>query len=341
MIEEFYLKVSSIYPRSTLASVRKLLLQSGVQGISPRFYLGFATIATISLGAAVFAAGVFISGDPLMRLAIPIGAMAASAAAFYLWLSMAAASRAKKIETVLPDGLQLISANMRAGMTLENAIWSSAVPEFGPLRDEIRKVSADTFGGKPIDEALAAMGTRVRSRIVERTIRLVAEGIRLGGEMAPLLDEVSADIKSTQTLQKEIATSTTMYAMFILFAAVFAAPALFSISTFYSEMNEGLVAKQTAGLSGRQMPTGGGVPAFGFSSPDAQSADRITAKDIRDFSIAALVITTFFAGLLLGQIQAGHWTEGIKYSPIFVGVALAIYFAGVSVLASTVGKIAG
>ncbi len=338
MIENAYLKISAIYPRSVLESTRKLMLQSGVQGITARAYLGFATIVSLSLGLAALLFAPVFTRDPLIIFAAPIAAAGAAGMLFYLSLSMGADSRAKSIEALLPDGLQLISANMRAGMTLENAIWSAAVPEFGALRDEIRKVSADAFAGKPIETALSAMRTRVRSHIVERTLKLVSEGIQLGGEIAPLLDEVSADIKSIQNLQKEIATSTTMYAIFIVFAAVLAAPVLFSVSTFYTQMNEQITAKQHATSPQGEMPQVQGLPAL-FASAKKQQAGAITAADIQGFSTAAIIITTFFAGIILGQIRTGNWTEGLKYSPIFIAVALGLYYLGAGVLASTLGKI--
>ena len=53
----------------------------------------------------------------------------------YIVLSLIADSRARFIEKMLPDNLQLIAANVRAGMTVDKAIWLSARPELGILED--------------------------------------------------------------------------------------------------------------------------------------------------------------------------------------------------------------
>ncbi len=338
MIEQIYLKISALYPKSTLASTRLLLLQSGLGAVSARTYLGFATFFTFVVSLIALLIAPVLTKELWIIISAPIAAGLSAAALFYLYLTMGADSRAKQIETLLPDGLQLISSNMRAGMTLENAVWSSAVPEFGPLRDEIRKVSADTFAGKSIEQSLRAMGTRVRSNIVDRTIKLIAEGIHLGGEMAPLLEEVSDDIRSTQNLQKEIETSTTMYALFIVFAAVIAAPVLFSVSSFYSQMNEDITSKQAASFKGGNLPSAAGVPSIGLGSRGSQG-EKITAAEIQSFSLGAITLTTFFAGLILGQIRTGNWANGLKYSPIFVIVALTLYSLGTAVLSATLGNL--
>ncbi len=340
MIEQIYVQLSALFPRSVLNSTRTLLVQNGIGGISSRTYLGFSTFASIALAVFSFIATVLFTKDQLIAVAAAVVVAVSVQALFYLVLSMGADSRAKKIEILLPEGLQLISANMRAGMTLENAVWSSAVPEFGPLRDEIQKMSADVFAGKPISHALLAMGSRVRSPIVERTIRLIAEGVKLGGEMAPLLDEVSSDIRSTQSLHKEIQTSTTTYVMFIVFAAMIAAPMLFSISSFYAKMNEDNFTRQvTKGVGMKELPAASGIPSIGLSLTKPPGPDTIRASDIQLFSFGAIAMTNFFAGLILGQLGTGKWTEGLKYSPIFIIVSLAIYSASLGMLGATLGKL--
>ncbi|MFQ6055173.1 MAG: type II secretion system F family protein, partial [Methanosarcinales archaeon] len=126
----------------------------------------------------------------------------------------------------LPDVLQLISANVRAGMTVDKAIWLSARPEFGILEEEVRKVGAKTMGGKPINLALKEMSKKIKSKILDRTVKLIIEGIESGGDLAKLLDETSSNIRTTQSLRKEIRSSVMMYSIFILFAAVLGAPML-------------------------------------------------------------------------------------------------------------------
>src|SRR3989344_240042 len=331
-----YKRISAFFPRSLVKATSKLLLQGGFDELDARTFLGFALFVSVS-GAltAFFLAPVFFE-EKLIHLAAALFAFAFSLALFYLFLSMRVDSRSRKIEEILPVALQMISANIRAGMTLENAVWSSARPEFGAFTTEIKRMSADAFGGVPISQTLGDLPKRVNSPLLDRAIRLIIEGIVLGGEMAKLLDEVAEDIRSTQLLQKEIAVSTTTYAIFIVFAAVIASPLLFSVSTYYTVLTEKIIEKQASSgnqnteefMRAAQTQGLSGLP--GLSGQKSESG--IKASDIKNFAIASISLTSLFAALILGMIREGKATRGLKYAPIFLLVGLGVYLGFASVL---------
>ncbi len=340
----FYRRVSSVFPQSLVKATSKVLLQSGYENFDSRTFLGFVLFTAVgALLTAFFVSGFFFN-DKLIQVGLAAAAFAGVLVLFYLILNMAADARARKIEEILPVALQMISTNIRAGMTLENAIWSSARPEFGPFKDEVQRMSARAFGGMPLSETLKEMPERVNSQIVDRAIRLINEGVTLGGEMAHLLDQVAFDIRSTQLLQKEIAVATTTYAIFIVFAAVIASPLLFSISTYYSVLNEQIAEKQLSGNAGM----GGSDSQFqaqaqshglnnlpGLSGGDSKKKENsITSNDIRNFSVAAIVLSSIFSSMILGMIMEGKATRGLKFAPIFIIVSLFLYFGFTATLQS-------
>lgn len=324
-------------PPKALRAIAALMEQAGFD-FPARTYAGFAVLFSLLMGAAVFALAHFSVAryNTATSLAIALGVFAALQALFYGALFVSAEARAKRIEEVLADALQNISANIRAGMTIENAIWTSARPEFGPLEDEIKRVSGETYGGKPITNALNGMARRVRSKVLERAIRLINEGISLGGEMAHLLDEVAADVRGARQLRKEIANATLMYSMFIVFASVMIAPVLFSVSVYYAEMNEKMMKAQ----GDTKMPASKG----GYGSLSATFTQKrsltITPADVKNFSIAAIAISTAFSALTLSMIRNGRLSPGFKLVPVFVFVALGLFFASHALL-STMLKIMG
>ncbi|HII38478.1 TPA: type II secretion system F family protein [Candidatus Micrarchaeota archaeon] len=329
-----YQQIAGLFPQRVHNYIGRLLTQGGFE-ILPRVFLGFAVF--IAACAALFAFFVtpFLTNDINLQVLAIIIASGGIAGLMWLLLIMSADRRANNIEDVLPDALKIISANIRAGMTLENAFWGAARPEFGVFKDEIKKVSAETFGGRPISESLTRMSQRVNSAVVERAVKLMNEGIRLGGEMATLLDEVAADIISTKLLRREIATSTMTYSIFIVFASVFAAPALFALSTYYSEMNENLLQKQKTGSASSQYVQQAGLSGMGGiigMSAAKPSEDAITSADIYWFAIAALTVTNFFSGLTLGLIREGKALRGIRYAPAFTLVSIIIFIGVYSIL---------
>ncbi len=345
MFEHFYQKIASPMPRSAVSVVDRLLVQGGIREVSAREFLGFAIFFSLCMGLTAFFLSPFFIPGALFAIAIAIGAVAAVLIVLYVLLSMAADSRAQKIERILPDVLEIISANIRAGMTLENAVWSAARPEFGPLKDEIKTMSADVFGGKPISNAFMGMTERVKSDVLERSVKLVVEGIRLGGEMARLLKEVSDDIRANQALRREITTSTMMYTIFIIFAAVLAAPLLFAVSVYYAEMNESLLSKR-AQSNTQAIPTESAaaitknMPKFGSIGAGSQTGPSITSREVNDFALECIFVTTFSAALILGLIRYGKAMRGIKYAPVFVfgglGVFVLVHFLLLSLFKSII-----
>ncbi|MEW6328623.1 MAG: type II secretion system F family protein [Candidatus Micrarchaeota archaeon] len=325
--------VSMFFPSSIVGYMSRLMLQGGFS-TSPKLYLAASIITSSLLSVAAF----FISA-PLVSHTTALLIMALMfvtvEAAFYVVLIMAADNRARKIEEVLPDALQMMAANVRAGMTVENAIWMSARPEFGPLEDEIKKVSGKSFGGMPIANALSEMSYRVRSSLLERAVRLLVESISLGGEIAPILDEVAQDLKATTMLKREIMNATMMYTIFIIFTSLVASPLLFSISVYYSEMSATL-ASQKASTSFNQTTTAGKSRFSGglMRFMGTGAGQVIPPEEVRNFAIYAISITTFFGALTLAQIRQGRLTRGLKYIPIFMVTALGIFFITLTALHS-------
>lgn len=328
-----YRRFSTVFPQSLVKATSRLLLQSGYENFDSRVFLGFVLFTALSAMLTAFFISPLFFPDRLLHVSIAGIAFMMVLAIFYLILSMGADSRARQIEEILPVALQMISTNIRAGMTLENAIWSSARPEFGPFRDEVQRMSARAFSGAPLSEALREMPARVNSQIVERSIRLINEGVVLGGEMAHLLDQVAYDIRSTQLLQKEIAVATTTYAIFIVFAAIVAAPLLFAISTYYAELNEQISVKQLQGKGTggdsqfSQLAQQRGLGSLpGMTGATAKGKSSITSKDITNFAMASLILSSIFSALILGMIMTGKSLRGLKYAPIFIIASLFIYF---------------
>ena len=244
----------------------------------------------------------------------------------YLFFMLVADSRANQIEKVLPDALQLISANVRAGMTIDRAIWLAARPEFGVLEEEIKMVGARTMGGKSLRVALTEMTKTIKSNILDRTIKLLLEGIECGGEIAHLLEETAANVRTTQTLKKEIKSSVMTYSIFILFAAVIAAPFLFSISIFFVETMTNIWGSAKIGNA----VTGTGM---GMGSMFAKaSGPKITANELFWFAVVSLSVSSFFGSLTIGLIQSGKEKNGLRLIPMMMGASIAVLMISLTVV---------
>lgn len=115
---------------------------------------------------------------------------------FYFWVSLNASTRIKKIEDVFPDFIQLMSSNLRAGMTVDYAFLSSARPELAPLDIEILRTGREIATGKDIVYAFSNMAERVGSEKISKIIGLIISGLKAGGNIATLLENTAGNIKN-------------------------------------------------------------------------------------------------------------------------------------------------
>ena len=138
-----------------------------VQKMSRRiFTLSFAAGLAAFLFAAATSAG-------LLSVLVLIGATYTVQGVIHLMIVFKGEKRAAAVDSILPDALQLISANVRSGMTIDRAIWLSARPEFGPLEEEIKRVSTEVLGSASITDALSRMTERIKSKSLERAVTLI------------------------------------------------------------------------------------------------------------------------------------------------------------------------
>jgi len=312
-------KLAFFTPKKYKESLKKQMIYAGIrEDITDRF-IGFSFFFTIFLGF-VMAFDFWLIGWGLRGIASGIGVGALILIVIHLSVILIADSRAAEIEKVLPDALQLMSANVKAGMTVDRAIWLSARPEFGILEEELRRAGTKTIAGKPIKVALMEMSTRIKSDLLEKTFRLVIEGIESGGELAHLLEETANNVRNTQSLRKEIKSSVTTYSIFIFFAAVLGAPALYAISLFFVEVMSKLwTPKALGGIQSTSSTMGGGMLA-------KAGAPTISVDQLFWFATISITVTTLFGSLIIGLIQTGKEKNGIKFIPALTLGALAMFF---------------
>lgn len=222
-------------------------------------------------------------------------------------------ARITKIETAFPDFLQLMSSNLRAGMTIDKALLLSVRPEFAPLDKEILQTGKDLTTGKDIESSLKDLSKRINSSKIHRTILLLISGIRAGGDLAILLEQTAVSMRERGFVEKKAASSVLMYVIFIFLAVSMFAPALFSLSTVLVEVLTNILA---------------GVPQVdaNVNMPFTFSNVNISVNFIKYFSITFMILIDFFAALVLGLVSKGDEKQGLRYLPIMVGLGLAVFF---------------
>ncbi|MBW2972432.1 type II secretion system F family protein [Candidatus Woesearchaeota archaeon] len=244
---------------------------------------------------------------------------------FYLSLDLMIFKRKQKLEEVLPDFLQLTSSNIRAGMTVDQALWFAVRPRFGVLAKEIEEVAKRTFAGEPLDAALQHFVHKYDSKVLERSINLLVEGMRAGGELGDLLNKISGNIQETNLMKKEMAANVTTYVIFISFATLFAAPFLFGMA--YQLI---IVIQEVFSRIDITPGTAAGFPIM-------ISKGVISTADFQTFAIISLMITSFFSAIIVSAIKKGNVKGGIKYIPAFMISSVLLFLIVVKVFSMFTG----
>jgi len=181
-------------------------------------------------------------------------------------------------------------------------------------------------------DAFSNFTKKVKSSVLNRTVSLLLEGLRSGGNVAQLLEESAEDIRNTEILQREIRSNVMSYMIFIFIAAVIAAPFLFGVSSFLVLTTIQLWGGNDFSINDQQLQGGGFI---------SLSPPQIDIDAFNMFVIAAILMTTVFASILISLIQTGKAGQSLKYMPAFMILGLVIYFIAKSLLLASFGSIVG
>jgi flagellar protein FlaJ len=317
-----YERAGAIIPRGVRDWLKKEITYSGVSLDAGKF-AGFILLESLSIGlVCLLLANFFLKLGLLYSVAAGIGGFTVIFIGIIYFVDNISESRGKAVEKILPDALQLIASNIKSGLTTERSLFVSARPEFAALSDELRRTSKLIMVGERLERALLTIPNGIKSRVLDRTMWLIAEGIHNGGQVANLLLQLSADLREENALKAEISANISMYFMLIFFSAAFGAPLLFGISSFIV----GVLAEQTGHANIPVEITqeyGSKSPALGLIG---NSQSNISEEFIVGFSMIDLFITSIFASAVLGIVSTGNEKGGIKFLFPLLVISFILFF---------------
>ena len=207
----------------------------------------------------------------------------------------------KSIEDRFPDFLRDISVNIRAGMTLPQAIVSTKKTNYGKLTPHVKRIANQVDWGVPFDSILEEFSTK-NSPLIKRTVATIIETHKGGGNIAEILDSVARNVIELNKIRKERASTiysqvVTGYIIFFVFLGV-----LISLQTYL-------------------------LPGLSVASPEIGLTGGVEELYSQTF-LWLVVIQGFFSGLVVGKISEGKLIAGLKHSLILMAVgyiALSIF----------------
>jgi flagellar protein FlaJ len=190
-------------------------------------------------------------------------------------------------------------------MTFTKAILFASKGNYGILTPEIQKISQQVSWGSSVTDALIAFSQRVNTKSIRRTISLIIEASKSGGNVADVLDVAAKDAREIKMLEAERKTNMASYVV-VIYVGMFVFLAIIAILCM-----KFIPAMTGSGSAGLGAALGGGTA----------STDTKTVTTVFYF---ACLVQGFGSGLVAGVFEDGYITSGIKH--VFVMVLSSWFF---------------
>lgn len=254
------------------------------------------TVAVFILFTFLSLLGIFTLGSPTDFLVLAL----LSGTGIYGMYEYMNIRRIYKIDTVFPDFVRDLAESRRAGMTFTKALMFAAKGNYGILTEEIRKISQQVSWGSSVTDALRDFSNRVHTKSIRRTISLIIEASKSGGNVAEVLDIASKDAREIKMLEAERKANMSSYVV-VIYVGMFVFLAIIMILNL--SFIPAMTGSGSQGMAG--MMGGGGV-----------NAEEVTVV----FYFATL-IQGLGSGLVAGVFEDGNFSSSVKH--VFVMVLIS------------------
>ena len=202
----FLVTVVVVVLRHAYAQYEERYLAKQITDLSEMFFFvgpQQLVVITVAVTMALAVLGLLLFG-PVATVLLLIAGLStpSSLVRFYR------ARRVKTFERQLVDALVGMASAFRAGMTLYQAMEEVARTSRPPLSQELSLTVREVRMGKSTEEALENLAKRVESDDLALVVTAINTARAIGGNMAEMLDTLSATIRERFRIENRIRTLT-------------------------------------------------------------------------------------------------------------------------------------
>jgi len=211
------------------------------------------------------------------------------------------------IESHLPDFLNDLAENRRAGLTLPASLMSAAQADYGELTADVRHMAHQVAWGVAFNDALLRFAARVPSALVKRTAHLIVEASRTGGSVAEILRAAAHDAYELKALEAErrITMMTYLIVLYVVFFVFLVVVSVLDVK-FIPEV---LAANQAA------------------RDAEAQGVEfiNIDADQLQFVYFHAAIVQSIGNGLVGGTLAEGRVSAGFRHVALMTLIAWILF----------------
>lgn len=210
-----------------------------------------------------------------------------------------------QIDHRFPDFVRDLAESRRAGMTFTKAIMNASKGNYGVLTQEIQNVARQISWGNSVEKALESFAKRVNTKLIKRTVSLIIEASRSGGNVADVLDAASKDARELRLIEAERRAGMLSYV-----AVVYVGMGVFLMI---------IVILCKSLIPAMLGPGSGGI------STSMGGSGNISEYDITFAFYAAAIMQSAGMGVVTGVFEEGKMSAGVKHMFIMVLITWVIF----------------
>lgn len=196
-----------------------------------------------------------------------------------------------------PNALLYMSALLRSGVPLIDAIAEIANSDFGMFSQEMKVVIDQIRGGRPTAEALKAVAVKYEKMpTIQRTFLIIADAYTRGAPLSDVLVAIADDLRTRYRLKQERKASTSMFVMTLGGSSALMAPLLM-----------GMAANMTKSFD---------LSALGINLDFTPIINTLNQY---------VIIQAILAGYAIGVIREGNPIKGLRFIIMFPIVAYIVF----------------
>jgi len=204
----------------------------------------------------------------------------------------------EKEEMFLEFSRNLVES-VKTGTPISKSIINVADKNYGALTPHIKKLANQISLGIPLNKALDVFAKDAENRSISRSLTLIGQAERSGGEIGEILEAVANAVSMTDKLRKERKS--------VISSLVSQGYIIFLVFIVIILVLQFQIVPMVSGIGDIGGALGIGVGSSGVNPATAQN-------DISNAFLYLILVQGFFTGLTIGKLSEGNFKAGIKHS---------------------------
>jgi len=253
---------------------------------------------SMGIGLAIIIGSYFLVSENNFPLFAGSGALI-GLAPFVISIIKEVKVAAEKEEKFLEFARNLVES-VKTGTPISKSIVNMSDKNYGVLTEHIQKLANQISLGIPLNKALVVFSDDVRNKSIARSLTLIGQAERAGGDIGEILESVAGAVSMGDKLKKERKASISTlviqgYIIFLVFIVI-----ILVMQFQIIPMVSGIAETEALGMAGLSVSTGASAP--------------VEQTQISNAFLYLILTQGFFTGLVIGKLSEGSIKSGIKHS---------------------------